>query len=514
MEPVFCVGDSLDELKKIEDGTVHLVVTSPPYDVGKSYENTRNNRTSLEYYREFSRKILKEIYRVTTKNASICWQVGNRVSDVNKGCIDPLSSVLYETFKELGYYLLNQVTWRQPSGLHHKHRLSARNEYLLWYVKDPTNYVFNLDEVRIPSQEPCKKGYKGPRKGELTGNPSGKNPSDFWELMQKEFLIEGVMEFSNVKAKHGEKTIHPCQFPIEFVERCVLCFSREGDVVLDPFCGVGTTAIAANFHGRRSIGIDRSEEYIDLARERFEKNRFESRSRIKTNAEEKKNRYKNQKYPNEWVKQTLLRILSKPRIIPYKPSEYGIREEQIYEALGLSYANHPSPEEMDSIRNTQKKNKKAPVQTKRTKQVTKTTNNVAKKRGRKRKVDAQSKKNSDKLVRSNAKKYVSEKNNEGDNDDDDDDDESIHIDLDYDYSLSDSVVVESENPKNNDAIFIELDLDYFDLEDDCIELELDDLELYFESDLDEKEEKRTRRKTTSITTSDKKKDLFTKKSRF
>jgi adenine-specific DNA-methyltransferase len=89
----------------------------------------------------------------------------------------------------------------------------------------------------VPSKYPGKKHFKGPRAGQLSGNPLGKNPSDVWVI-------------PNVKNNHVEKTVHPCQFPIELVERLVLSMTREGDNVFDPYMGVGSSVIAAIKNGR------------------------------------------------------------------------------------------------------------------------------------------------------------------------------------------------------------------------------------------------------------------------
>jgi adenine-specific DNA-methyltransferase len=108
----------------------------------------------------------------------------------------------------------------------------------------------------VPQKYPKKKYFKGPRKGEYSGNPLGKNPGDVWII-------------PNVKANHVEKTIHPCQFPVELIERLVLALTNEGDWVFDPFMGVGTTAIAALMHKRRAIGAEIAPEYVTLAKERI-----------------------------------------------------------------------------------------------------------------------------------------------------------------------------------------------------------------------------------------------------
>jgi DNA modification methylase len=143
---------------------------------------------------------------------------------------------------------------------------------LLWFTKGD-DYTFNLDPVRVPQLYPGKRhsAKKGARAGQPSGNPKGKNPSDVWEFDPgKALVLCPIWEVPNVKANHPEKTSHPCQFPSELVERCVLAFTNEDDLVLDPFVGSGTTAIAALQHKRRAVGIDRDARYVELARHRLD----------------------------------------------------------------------------------------------------------------------------------------------------------------------------------------------------------------------------------------------------
>lgn len=240
-------GDCLDLLSLMPDGFVKLVVTSPPYNLGKPYET----RLDLDEYLDQQRRIIEECVRVLYERGSICWQVGNYVKN---GEITPLDIVLYPIFASLGLHLRNRIVWYFGHGLHASKRFSGRYEVILWFTKS-NEYIFNLDAVRVPQKYPGKKYYKGPKKGQLSGNPLGKNPSDTWEI-------------PNVKANHVEKTIHPCQFPVELIERLVLSMTDEGDWVLDPFLGVGTTAIAALMHKRKAIGAEIIPEYVRVAKER------------------------------------------------------------------------------------------------------------------------------------------------------------------------------------------------------------------------------------------------------
>lgn len=254
-------GDCLKALKKLDDGSVKLVVTSPPYNVGKEYEV----KQSIEAYLDTQKKIIRELVRVTADDGSICWQVGNYV---NKGEIFPLDIFYYSIFKELGLKLRNRIIWHFGHGLHASNRFSGRYETVLWFTKSD-DYTFNLDPVRVPSKYPGKRHFKGPKKGQLSGNPKGKNPSDIWEILQKDWDRQ-LWNIPNVKSNHPEKTAHPCQFPVELVERFVLALTDEGDTVLDPFVGVGSTVIASLKNDRKSIGIDREKEYLAAAEERVQ----------------------------------------------------------------------------------------------------------------------------------------------------------------------------------------------------------------------------------------------------
>ena len=168
--------------------------------------------------------------------------------------------------KKLGLYLRNRIIWKFGHGLHAKSRLSGRYETILWFTKSD-RYTFNLDPIRIPSKYPDKKHYRGPNAGKLSGNPMGKNPSDFWDLGEE--WRGSVWDVPNVKSNHPEKSIHPCQFPVELAERCVLALTNENDWVLDPFGGVGSTAIAALKNGRKSISVEKEKKYVEITRNRI-----------------------------------------------------------------------------------------------------------------------------------------------------------------------------------------------------------------------------------------------------
>ncbi len=245
---VVCQGDCLDLLKTVPDESLQLVVTSPPYNIGKEYET----RLHLELYLQQQAAVISECVRALSPRGSICWQVGNYV---DKGAIIPLDAILYPVFAKLGLKMRNRIIWHFEHGLHCSRRFSGRYETIIWFTKTD-EYVFNLDPVRVPQKYPGKKYFKGPKAGQYSCNPLGKNPGDLWVI-------------PNVKSNHVEKTEYPCQFPVELIERLVLALSNEEDWVLDPFLGSGSSVIAAVRHNRRGAGAELVPQYAEIARQRI-----------------------------------------------------------------------------------------------------------------------------------------------------------------------------------------------------------------------------------------------------
>jgi adenine-specific DNA-methyltransferase len=235
-------------MRPLPDESFQLIVTSPPYNIGKAYER----RNPLDRYLADQAQVIAECVRLLKPTGSICWQVGNHITRDSE--VVPLDIVLYDVFKSYGLKLRNRIVWHFEHGLHCTKRLSGRHETILWFTKDDS-YTFNADPIRVPSKYPNKKAFKGPRRGQLSGNPLGKNPGDVWVI-------------PNVKSNHIEKTVHPCQFPVELVERLVLSMTEAGDAVFDPYMGVGSAVIAALKHGRIGYGCDVVREFVDVAWER------------------------------------------------------------------------------------------------------------------------------------------------------------------------------------------------------------------------------------------------------
>lgn len=248
-------GDCLRLMKEIPDASVDLIITSPPYCIGKAYEDPH---ADVQTFREQHEKIFNDLYRILKVGGSICWQVGYHVSDK---CLVPLDYIIYNVFtnktKEYEHPLIlrNRIVWTFGHGLNSTNRFSGRHETILWFTKGDS-FEFNLDCVRVPQKYPGKKHYKGPNKGQLSGNPYGKNPSDVWDI-------------PNVKANHVEKTDHPCQFPVAIPQRLIRALTKENQVVFDPFMGAGTTGVAAITEGRCFIGSEIQNDYYAIAVERI-----------------------------------------------------------------------------------------------------------------------------------------------------------------------------------------------------------------------------------------------------
>lgn len=243
-------GDCADLLEVIPPSSIDLTLTSPPYFMGKCYDRSY----SLADFRADHAALAPRVCRATKSGGSICWQVGYHVRDNE---VFPLDYAVFEAFaSEPEIKLRNRIMWHFGHGVHAPRRFSGRHETMLWFSKGDA-YEFDLDAVRIEQKYPGKRHYKGPNKGDFSGNPLGKNPSDVWEI-------------PNVKANHVEKTDHPCQFPVALCQRVIRALTNSGDLVLDPFSGSASAGIAAVVDGRRFLGADTSAEFCEIAEERYQ----------------------------------------------------------------------------------------------------------------------------------------------------------------------------------------------------------------------------------------------------
>ena len=249
---IYC-GDCLDMMRRLSGVSFSLTVTSPPYNIGKEYEQP----TELAQYLDWCAQWIAEIYRLTDPSGAFWLNLGY-LSLPGKAKALPIPYLLWD---QVPFFLVQEIVWNYGAGVAAKTSFSPRNEKFLWYVKNPSAYTFNLDEVRDPNVKyPFQK-----KNGKLKCNPLGKNPTDVWQFPK---VTSGTNRSSD------ERTAHPAQFPAAVIDRIVKACSNEGDLVFDPFLGSGTVAEVALQNRRPVVGIEIEKKYVEIASERLD-NYFE-----------------------------------------------------------------------------------------------------------------------------------------------------------------------------------------------------------------------------------------------
>lgn len=242
-------ADCLASLKKIDGLILDSTITSPPYNIGKVYETIK----PVDEYVDWLVSVCSEVYRLTKDNGNFVLNVGY-LSVEGKGRAVPIPYLLWD---KVGFYLNQEIVWNYGAGVAAKRYLSPRNEKVLWYVKDPNQFTFNLDAIRDPDVK-----YPNQKKnGKLRCNTLGKNPSDVWQIAKAT---------SGTNRSAAERTSHPAQFPEDLIKRIILGFTNENDLILDPFFGSGTTGVVAIEYNRRFLGFEINEEYCEIAKERLQ----------------------------------------------------------------------------------------------------------------------------------------------------------------------------------------------------------------------------------------------------
>ena len=246
---------SSENMTQIEDKSVKLVVTSPPYNIDIKYGNKTSkgkvleskgvkyeDNLSEEDYRALLQRVFNECKRVLTDDGSIWVNIKNRMID---GAIVP-PFWIQGMFDDM--YLKNVIIWNFDWGGSTNKRFAPRYEYVFWFTKHKDKYTFNLDDVKIPALNYRPDRYKSQLK----------NPTDVWRMS----MVSGNFE---------ERTAHPAQYPEQLIERIILTGSNPGDIIMDPFMGSGTSAVVAKKLGRHYLGYEIVKEYCDMAEERLKR---------------------------------------------------------------------------------------------------------------------------------------------------------------------------------------------------------------------------------------------------
>ncbi len=251
--------DCLEGMKELPGSIIDLTITSPPYNIGKEYEKT----LPLTEYVDWCSAWMSEVHRLTCSQGAFWLNVGY-ISIPGSAKALPLPYLLWN---KCPFYMIQEIVWNYGAGVAGKQFLSPRNEKLLWFVKDSTEYTFNLDEIRDPDVKyPFQK-----KNGKLRCNTIGKNPSDVWQIAK---VTSGTDRASS------ERAPHPAQFPLDLVNRIVRGFSNRGQMVLDPFLGSGTTAESCILNGRTVIGFEIRHDYCSFAAKRLKKAAIERNSKL------------------------------------------------------------------------------------------------------------------------------------------------------------------------------------------------------------------------------------------
>ncbi|MDR1728745.1 MAG: site-specific DNA-methyltransferase [Acidobacteriota bacterium] len=239
--------DTLSVLGRVDRRLFDAIITSPPYNIGKEYESVK----PLNDYIDWSVEWITGASAMLNPTGALLLNLGY-VSIEEQGHAIPLPYLLWD---KIPLYLNQEIVWNYSAGVACKNYLSPRNEKVLWYVKSKDNYTFNLDAIR-------DKNVKYPnskRNGKPRVNTLGKNPSDVWEIAK---VTTGYNRSSD------ERTPHPCQFPTDLIDRLVLGFTNEGDIVFDPFIGSGTTFDSCLRNNRFCVGFEIKREYCEIAKKR------------------------------------------------------------------------------------------------------------------------------------------------------------------------------------------------------------------------------------------------------
>ncbi|WP_460125025.1 DNA-methyltransferase [Stetteria hydrogenophila] len=234
------LGDARDVLKKLPDNCVHLMVTSPPYNVGKEYDAD----LSLGEYLDFIEEVMREVYRVLVWGGRVCFNVAN----LGRRPYIPLHAYLIERFERIGFLLRGEVIWDKGDAVSGSSTawgtwMSAVNPIL----RDQHEYIIILSK----------------------GDFKRKKPPNKRDTITREEFLEFTRSVWRIPPESAKRVGHPAPFPEELPRRCIQLYTFTGDVVLDPFAGSGTTCVAAARLGRHYICIDVEEEYIELARRRL-----------------------------------------------------------------------------------------------------------------------------------------------------------------------------------------------------------------------------------------------------
>jgi DNA modification methylase len=249
------VGDCVQQLARVPEGTVDLAFADPPFNIGYEYDVYQDRRTKAEYL-DWTTTWMAAVRRTLSPTGSFFVAIGDEYAAEMKVRLD-----------ELGLTMRNWIIWHYTFGVSCTKKFNRSHAHIFYYVVDPKRHTFNPDTVRVRSARQTT--YADSR-----ANPIGKLPDDTWYLRPQETTDHfgddsDTWAVSRVCGTFKERTGHPCQMPEAVLERIVRSASNPGDLVLDPFAGSGTTLAVAKRLRRQYLGIELSTDYADAIQDRL-----------------------------------------------------------------------------------------------------------------------------------------------------------------------------------------------------------------------------------------------------
>jgi DNA modification methylase len=242
-------GDCIAGLKKLDDGCVDLAFADPPFNIGYDYD-VYHDKLESENYLAWSRDWMREIVRVLKPTGAFWLAIGDEYAAELKVMLS----------RELGMTCRSWVVWYYTFGVNCKTKFSRSHAHLFHMVKDPQAFTFNIEAIRIPSARQLVYG-------DRRANPTGRLPDDTWILRPQDIAEsfqadEDTWYFPRVCGTFKERAgWHGCQMPEQLLGRIIRACSHEGELVVDPFGGSGTTLAVAKKLMRRYLGFELSAEY-------------------------------------------------------------------------------------------------------------------------------------------------------------------------------------------------------------------------------------------------------------
>ena len=242
-------GDTLELIKKLPDAFVDLLITDPPYNLTKQYNDKSFNRRNDDDYEEWFESWVKEIPRIMKPNGSLYI------------CGDFRSTPIYYNVLKKYFYIQNRITWERDKGRGAKTNWKNNIEDIYFCTMSNTEYTFNLEEVKVKKKVIAPyRDEKGNAKDWFVENGEKYRytcPSNIWTDITVPYW------------SMPENTEHPTQKPEKLIERLITASSNENDFIFDLFLGSGTTAVVAKKMNRRYSGIELDEGYCMIAQERL-----------------------------------------------------------------------------------------------------------------------------------------------------------------------------------------------------------------------------------------------------